>query len=150
MEPDEPEFDGDNTADQKLLTDVCAGLVIGDQESRVMRLVDYTAQEYFEQSASRWFPDANEQILRTCLTYLSYDHALREGSRSNSTSFNPESNVEEEREQDLEDSEETEETEEAEEAEETAEKEEAFAIRLFINMEQVSISRTIEAGLRSE
>ncbi|KAL7940378.1 hypothetical protein V8C42DRAFT_362745 [Trichoderma barbatum] len=55
------------------LVSVCAGLVTVDEGSGIIRLFHYTAQEYFEQTQTQWFPDANDDITRTCVTYLSFD-----------------------------------------------------------------------------
>ena len=52
---------------------VCAGLVTVDEESHIIRLVHYTAQEYFERTWAFWFPDAQRNVSMTCLTYLSFD-----------------------------------------------------------------------------
>lgn len=88
VEPDEPILDRDNIPDQELLTSVCAGLVIVDQQSETIRLVHHTTQEYFQRISSDRFPDFHVDIVRTCLTYLSYHHdmisALPEYERQNS------------------------------------------------------------------
>lgn len=55
------------------LISVCAGLVTVDQGSDIIRLFHYTAQEYFQQTQKQWFPDAGDDITRTCVTYLSFD-----------------------------------------------------------------------------
>ncbi|UKZ78861.1 hypothetical protein TrVFT333_006607 [Trichoderma virens FT-333] len=55
------------------LVSVCAGLVTVDESSGIIRLFHYTAQEYFEQTETQWFPDANDDITKTCITYLSFD-----------------------------------------------------------------------------
>ncbi|KAF2878612.1 hypothetical protein BDV95DRAFT_443813, partial [Massariosphaeria phaeospora] len=48
VESDEAELDLENKPDVEDLVSVCAGLVVVDQESAVIRLVHYTTQEYFE------------------------------------------------------------------------------------------------------
>lgn len=55
------------------LVSVCAGLVTVDEDSGVIRLSHYTAQEYFEQTRKQWFPHAKNDIAKICITYLSYD-----------------------------------------------------------------------------
>ncbi|RFU28033.1 hypothetical protein B7463_g8305, partial [Scytalidium lignicola] len=57
----------------ELIVDVCTGLVTFDKESDIIRLVHYTTQEYFEQSWTSWFPDANQYISTVSLTYLTYE-----------------------------------------------------------------------------
>ncbi|UKZ74798.1 hypothetical protein TrVFT333_002468 [Trichoderma virens FT-333] len=53
-----------------LMVELCAGLVTVDEESNTVRLVHYTAQEYFERTRTHWFPDAESEITRICVTYL--------------------------------------------------------------------------------
>ena len=67
------EFDEDNLLPQGSLVDVCAGLVIIDSTSQIIRLVHYTTQEYFKKTRSRLFEHAEVDISRACLTYLSHD-----------------------------------------------------------------------------
>jgi ankyrin repeat protein len=49
------------------------GLVTVDEESNIIRLVYYTAQDYFERTQKHWFPDAETDIAITCVTYLLFD-----------------------------------------------------------------------------
>ncbi|KAF2678030.1 ankyrin [Lentithecium fluviatile CBS 122367] len=72
VEPDEVELDAENIPDVEDLLFVCAGLVVVDQESAVIRLVHYTTQEYFERIRDAWDPGARLHIASTCLTYLSF------------------------------------------------------------------------------
>lgn len=51
---------------------VCSGLVTVDEESRTIRLVHYTTQEYFERTQEHWFPNANLDITIVCVNYLSF------------------------------------------------------------------------------
>ena len=44
-----------------------------DEKNNVIRLVHYTAQEFFNKSWKDWFPDAHPEIANICTTYLSYD-----------------------------------------------------------------------------
>jgi GPI inositol-deacylase, winged helix domain len=55
------------------IVSVCAGLVTIDNESDIIRLVHYTTQEYFERTQKSWFSDAETDITKTCITYLSFD-----------------------------------------------------------------------------
>jgi ankyrin repeat protein len=57
----------------KQIMSVCAGLVTVDEESKTIRLVHYTTQKFFEKSGGKWFPNGQEQLCESCLTYLSYD-----------------------------------------------------------------------------
>ncbi|KAI9768838.1 MAG: hypothetical protein M1840_004652 [Geoglossum simile] len=58
--------------DEEIMISVCVGLVIID-ESGIIRLVHYTAQEYFDQTRESKFPNAQINITLTCATYLSFD-----------------------------------------------------------------------------
>lgn len=73
VEIEEPALDKENLSEIDAMVSVCAGLVIVDEESDIVRLVHYTAQEYFERTQSRWFPDAETHIATICVTYLSFD-----------------------------------------------------------------------------
>lgn len=65
---------------------VCAGLVTVDEDSNVIRLSHYTAQEYFEQTQKQWFPHDITDIAKICITYLSYD-TFGTGFSSTDTAF---------------------------------------------------------------
>jgi ankyrin repeat protein len=65
--------------DSEDIVSVCAGLVVVDQESALIRLVHYTTQEFFERIGNAWVPDSQLHIARTCLTYLCFD-AFQSGS----------------------------------------------------------------------
>jgi hypothetical protein len=79
VERDDEELDCDNIPDIEDIISVCAGLVIVDEESNIIRLVHYTTQEYFEQIRESWNPNAQQEIALTCLTYLSFN-TFRSGS----------------------------------------------------------------------
>ena len=66
------EFDEDNLLSPGSLVDVCAGLVIIDSNSRTVRLVHYTTQEYFDKAGIQLFRDAEVDMSRACLTCLSF------------------------------------------------------------------------------
>ena len=73
-------LDVGNLLDPESLIDVHAGLVIIENESEVIRLVHLTAQEFFLRALEPVFPDADTQISKTCLAYLSFD-IFRRGPR---------------------------------------------------------------------
>ena len=74
--------------DELILTSVCAGLVVIDETSDIIRLVrkylylsaqfqseglplaDHTAQEYFQARRTSLFPHAEASIVATCLIYI--------------------------------------------------------------------------------
>ncbi|PNY26502.1 Ankyrin repeat domain-containing protein 50 [Tolypocladium capitatum] len=67
-----PELDEDNMPQIEDIISACAGLVTVDQESKTIRLVHYTAQEYFERLRMGLFPDAQLDIATICIAYLSF------------------------------------------------------------------------------
>ena len=71
------ELDNDNLLQPESLVDVCAGLVIIDSTSQIIRLVHYTTQEYFSDKRLDLFAGAEADLSRACLTYLSYDIGYR-------------------------------------------------------------------------
>ncbi|KAF2462799.1 uncharacterized protein BDR25DRAFT_247717, partial [Lindgomyces ingoldianus] len=86
VEPEKAELDQENKHDVEDLVSVCAGLVVVDQESTVIRLVHYTTQEYCERIRDTWNPYAQKDIATTCLTYLSFD-VFKSGSCSSDKEF---------------------------------------------------------------
>ena len=70
VEPGKTELDPENKPDVDDILSVCAGLVVADRESAIIRLVHYTTQEYFERNSIRISPDGEVPIAETCLTYL--------------------------------------------------------------------------------
>lgn len=74
VEEQSSSLDEDNFTDVDDMVSVCAGLVAIDEESQIIRLVHYTTQEYFERRHNYWFPSAETNIAKTCLTYLSFEY----------------------------------------------------------------------------
>lgn len=56
-----------------VLQTVCAGLVNINLQTGIICLVHYTTQQYLERTWTSWFPGAQIEITRVCLTYLSFD-----------------------------------------------------------------------------
>ncbi|KAK6513996.1 hypothetical protein TWF506_008426 [Arthrobotrys conoides] len=73
VEIGEPNLDEENLPEIQDIISLCAGLVTIDEESDIVRLVHYTAQEYLERTWEKWFPNAHIDITERCITYLSYD-----------------------------------------------------------------------------
>jgi hypothetical protein len=73
VEIGEPELDNENLPEIEDMLSVCAGLVIVDEESNIIRLVHYTTQEFFERTQRDWFPEVEADIANVCITYLSFD-----------------------------------------------------------------------------
>jgi ankyrin repeat protein len=61
---------------------VCAGLVVIETESKIIRLVHFTTEEFFRSSPETLFPNADVQLSKTCLAYLSFDSFRNGCSRS--------------------------------------------------------------------
>lgn len=63
-------LDEDDLPDGEILTGVCGGLVVVDGKSQSVRLVHYTAQQYFERTNQERLPSVKLDITKACLTYL--------------------------------------------------------------------------------
>ena len=77
VETGDSDLDEDNIPEEGLLLSVCNGLVTYAKEGSILALVHYTFQQYLEQKAETIFPEAQVEIVRTCLTYLSFDEFER-------------------------------------------------------------------------
>ena len=72
MDRKESEFvDDEDLPDEDIIVAVCAGIVSIDEESNIIHLVHYTAQEFFELNRTNKFVNAQESITGACLSYLS-------------------------------------------------------------------------------
>ncbi|KAF3074427.1 Ankyrin repeat domain-containing protein 50 [Trichoderma lentiforme] len=78
VEIGEYQLDEENLPDIMDIVSVCAGLVTVDEENDVIRLVHYTAQEYFNENWDKWFKDADAYICGVCVNYLAFDVFGRE------------------------------------------------------------------------
>jgi hypothetical protein len=66
-------LDKENLREVDNMVSVYAGLVTVDEETRIICLIYYTTQEYFERTQEKWFPNAETDIAAICVTYLSFD-----------------------------------------------------------------------------
>jgi ankyrin repeat protein len=73
VEVGETQLDDENIPELEDMVSVCAGLVTVDEQSNIIRLVHYTTQEYFKRKAGYWFPNAESEITKICIIYLSFD-----------------------------------------------------------------------------
>ncbi|KAJ6529244.1 ankyrin repeat-containing domain protein [Mycena capillaripes] len=73
IEPGARRLDEENLMEIELIVAVCAGLIVLDEHLDVVRLVHYTTQEYMDSIQAEQFPDAQTEITRTLLTFLSFD-----------------------------------------------------------------------------
>ncbi|KAF3312792.1 hypothetical protein TWF173_006825 [Orbilia oligospora] len=72
VKPGELEFDEENISPIEYIVFVCSGLVTIDEESKIIRLVHYTAQDYLDENQEMWFPKAQAEIAEVCVTYLRF------------------------------------------------------------------------------
>jgi hypothetical protein len=72
IEVGKPKPDEENLPDIEDIVSTCAGLVVVDEGSNIIRLVHYTTPEYFERTWNSWFSNAQSDITVACVTYLSY------------------------------------------------------------------------------
>ncbi|KAI1743343.1 ankyrin repeat protein [Xylaria scruposa] len=72
VQPKDREFNSNRVTKLDTIISVCCGLVTVDKGSDVIRLVHFTAQEYFKQSRGHWFQDADTDLATACITYLSF------------------------------------------------------------------------------
>ncbi|KAJ7019592.1 ankyrin repeat domain-containing protein [Mycena alexandri] len=73
IKPGAQSLDEDYVLDIETVLAVCAGLVIVDKESSVVRLVHYTTHEYLDSIQALLFPNAQTEITHTLLTLLNFD-----------------------------------------------------------------------------
>ena len=73
VEPGDTAMDEANFVIQETLTSACAGLVVVDHKSQIVRLAHYTVQEYFDSQKDVMFLDGQKLLATTFLTYLSFD-----------------------------------------------------------------------------
>ncbi|KAH7028152.1 ankyrin repeat protein [Microdochium trichocladiopsis] len=66
-------LDKTNMTSLDSILSVCAGLVMLDEQSQIVRLAHYTTQEYFRETWQKWFPEAETQISRKLLTCMCHD-----------------------------------------------------------------------------
>ncbi|KAL8708822.1 MAG: hypothetical protein Q9220_006383 [cf. Caloplaca sp. 1 TL-2023] len=72
IEPDDTISDPEAFPPVDLVLDVCAGLLKVDEEVKVVRLVHYTAQDYFDALLETRFEEAHASIAQDCMALLSF------------------------------------------------------------------------------
>jgi hypothetical protein len=70
LTPGETKIDPDALPEEEDLTAFCAGLVQIDPESQTIRMVHYTAHEYFSEIRHIRYPDAHKILAGKCLTQI--------------------------------------------------------------------------------
>ncbi|PGH14636.1 hypothetical protein AJ79_02971 [Helicocarpus griseus UAMH5409] len=66
------QFDEENIPSIAVIISVCAGLVTVDAGNGIIQFIHRTMQEYFERARTIWFPTAEVDIAKTCLTYVMF------------------------------------------------------------------------------
>ncbi|KAI9681865.1 MAG: hypothetical protein M1822_006942 [Bathelium mastoideum] len=81
IEPGITKFNEDNViSDDDDIFSCCAGLVVIDGSNNTVRLVHYTAKDYFIKNRQKWFPEAEKTLSKACITYLLYDRTFSESN----------------------------------------------------------------------
>ncbi|KAI0836696.1 ankyrin [Hypoxylon sp. FL0890] len=71
VSPDDIELDEDGVSDESDITNYCAGLVVVEGESKTVRFVHYTTQEYFNSLRhTDEFLHSHEDIALACISFL--------------------------------------------------------------------------------
>ncbi|KAL8791314.1 MAG: hypothetical protein Q9195_005933 [Heterodermia aff. obscurata] len=70
-------LDDEDLTDSEILVSVCAGIVTIDKESSLIRLIHYTAHEYFDRYPIIAPASAQEKTTKTCAAYLLLDDIAR-------------------------------------------------------------------------
>ena len=77
VKPGRKSLDGNLRRPHKTLVDVCAGLVIVEEESNTVRLIHYTLQEFLQSHLGR-LSNPNIHIAQACCNYLLLDDFNRD------------------------------------------------------------------------
>ncbi|KAK5629145.1 hypothetical protein RRF57_004860 [Xylaria bambusicola] len=73
VDQDDTELSEDNIVSIDLLIEYCGGLVVIEPESKIVRFVHFTTQEYFEaEKNTSLFAGTDGSIALTCITFLSF------------------------------------------------------------------------------
>ena len=73
LNPDGRLVRDDDSTQQNIIINACAGLVQINNRDNIISLVHKTTQEYFDRNSTKLFPLAERTIAATCLKYLSLD-----------------------------------------------------------------------------
>ncbi len=73
IDPEETDYDAEAIPAIDLILEVCSGLLIMDVEAGVVRLVHFTAQDYFDALAESEILGFHASIAAECLIYVNFD-----------------------------------------------------------------------------
>jgi ankyrin repeat protein len=62
-----------NIPSLRMIHNSCAGLIQFDSQNLAVQLIHSTVRDYFIREKTAWFPEAEMQLARKCLNYLSLD-----------------------------------------------------------------------------
>ncbi|KAK7031984.1 ankyrin [Favolaschia claudopus] len=79
IEPGTSKLNKDNKTGIQVIIRLCTGLIILDEQSSLVRLVHFTAQDYLDKVQHQEFPFAHVQITRSLFTYLNFKEVARNG-----------------------------------------------------------------------
>ena len=96
VNPGDHKLDLEAFVEIDLIISVSAGLLTIEPESQIIRLVHFTVEEYFKTRKTQLFPDAESEIVATCLTYMSFDSFVRKRSKPYTELINEEEEEKEE------------------------------------------------------
>ncbi|KAF4510785.1 hypothetical protein G6O67_002651 [Ophiocordyceps sinensis] len=72
-------FEQEALPDIEIMVSVCAGLIVMDKKSQFVRPVHYTTQQYFAETRTAWFPEAEVDITNKSFGILSSNTQPRNG-----------------------------------------------------------------------
>ncbi|KAK8000508.1 hypothetical protein PG990_013108 [Apiospora arundinis] len=73
IEEGNSDIDEESRPHQEILLGICAGLITVDRNTDAIGFIHYTLQEYFESHRSGLLPNPDYELMKACLSYLSFD-----------------------------------------------------------------------------
>ncbi len=71
VKADNTDLDHDDIVREDEIVAICVGLVTVAQETRIIRLIHFTMDEYLRGTGADWIANASELIASTCLRFIS-------------------------------------------------------------------------------
>ena len=71
-EPEDEDFEPDGISDVEDILSACAGLIVVEQRTTLVRFMHYSFQEYLDHFLNTHYPSAKAYVATTCLTNLSF------------------------------------------------------------------------------
>ncbi|KAK7991518.1 hypothetical protein PG988_000312 [Apiospora saccharicola] len=73
VEEGNSDIDEESRPHHEILLGICAGLIAVDRNTGAIGFIHYTLQEYFESHRSSLLPNPDYELMKACLSYLSFD-----------------------------------------------------------------------------